>query len=96
MAQYAVLISWTEAAVRSVSKIPQRAEQFRLAVEAAGGRVHAFLHTLGTYDAVAVVELPGDEGASAMLLSFAAQGFARTVTLKGWTTADFAKIAERL
>jgi uncharacterized protein with GYD domain len=96
MGQYAILISWSEAAVRSVAKIPQRAEQFRLAVEGAGGRVHAFLHTLGTYDAVAVVELPSDEGASVMLLSLAAQGFARTTTLKGWTSAEFAKLAERL
>ena len=96
MPLYAVLMNWTEEGIRSVKKVPQRAEQFRASVESAGGRVLSFLHTMGTYDAVAAVDLPSDEVANELLLRMGAQGFARTTTLKGWTTAEFAKLADRL
>ncbi|HYB63032.1 MAG TPA: GYD domain-containing protein [Thermoplasmata archaeon] len=96
MPQYAVLVNWTEEGVRSVKKVPQRTEQFRTAIESSGGRVLAFLHTMGTYDAVATVELPSDDVANELLLRFGSQGFCRTTTLKGWSTGDFAKLAERL
>lgn len=96
MALYAVLVNWTEEGIRSVKKVPQRTEQFRAAVEAAGGKVVSFLHTMGAFDAVASVELPTDEVANELLLRWGAQGFARTTTLKGWSTAEFTKLAERL
>jgi len=96
MAQYAVLVSWTEEGIRTVKKVPQRAEQFRSAVEGAGGRVLSFLHTMGSYDAVAAVELPSDEVANEVLLRLGSQGFARTTTLKGWSTAEFSRLAEKL
>ncbi len=96
MPHYAVLVSWTEEGIRNVGKAPQRAEEFRRAVEAAGGKVHSFLHTMGAYDAVAAFELPSDEVANELILKVGARGYARTVTLKGWSTAEFAKLAERL
>lgn len=96
MPLYAVLVNWTEEGIRNVKKVPQRTEQFRGSVEAAGGRVLSFVHTMGTYDAVGVVELPSDEVANEVLLRMGAQGFARTTTLKGWTTAEFANLADRL
>ena len=96
MPQYAVLVSWTEEGVRTVKNVPQRTEQFRRAVESAGGKVLAFLHTMGTYDAVVAVELPSDEVANEVLLRFGAQGFARTTTLKGWTPGEFARLAEKI
>jgi len=96
MALYAVLVTWTEEGIHTVKKVPQRAEQFRAAVDAAGGRVLSFLHTMGTYDAVAAVELPNDDVANELLLRMGSQGFARTTTLKGWSTAEFAKLAEKL
>jgi len=96
MPLYAVLVNWTEEGIRSVKKVPQRTEQFRASVESAGGRVLSFLHTMGTYDAVAAVDLPSDEVANELLLRMGAQGFARTTTLKGWTTADFTKLTDKL
>ena len=96
MAQYAVLVNWTGEGIRSVKNVPQRAEQFREAVEGAGGRVLVFLHTMGAYDAVAAVELPGDDTANTVLLRLGAQGFARTTTLKGWTTSEIARLVEKL
>lgn len=96
MGQYVVLVNWTEEGIQAVKKAPQRAEQLRAAVDAAGGRVHSFLFTMGTYDAVAAFELPNNDVANELILRIGSQGMARTVTLKGWTAAEFAKLAERL
>jgi len=96
MAHYAVLVTWTEEGIRTVRKVPERTERFRAAVEKAGGKVLSFLHTMGTYDAVVAVELPNDDVANELLLRMGAEGFARTTTLRGWSTAEFAKLAERL
>ncbi len=96
MAHYAVLVSWTEEGIRNVGRAPQRAEEFRRAVESAGGKVLSFLHTMGAYDAVVALELPSDEVANELLLKIGSRGFARTVTLKGWPPAEFAKLADRL
>jgi len=96
MPQYVVLGSWTEEGIKNVKHAPQRAEAFRTAVEAAGGKMALSLHTMGPYDIVTVLELPSDEVANDLALRFGQQGFVRTVTLKGWTLAEFAKLVEKL
>jgi len=96
MPYYAVLGSWTEEGIRGVKQAPQRGEAVRKAVETAGGKVHAFLNTMGAYDVIAVIELPSDEVANQVLLRAGMQGFVRTTTLKGWTPSEFAQLVQRL
>ncbi len=96
MPYYAVLGSWTEEGIRAVKQSPQRGEAIRKAIETAGGKVHAFLNTMGAYDVITVVELPSDEVANQVLLRAGMQGFVRTTTLKGWTPAEFAQLVQRL
>jgi uncharacterized protein with GYD domain len=96
MPLYAVLATWTEEGIRTVKQAPQRSEALRRAVEAAGGRVLSLLHTMGTYDLVATLELPSDEAANELMLRAGMQGFVRTTTLKGWSAADFAQLAQKL
>jgi len=96
MPLYAVLASWTEEGIRTVKQSPQRSEALRAAVEAAGGRVVSFLHTMGTYDIVATLELPSDEVANTILLRSGLQGFVRTTTLKGWTGDEYAALIQKL
>ncbi|HTW55561.1 MAG TPA: GYD domain-containing protein [Thermoplasmata archaeon] len=96
MPLYAVLASWTEEGIRTVKQSPQRSEALRAAVEAAGGRVISFLHTMGTYDIVATLELPSDEVANTILLRSGLQGFVRTTTLKGWTGDEYAALVHQL
>lgn len=93
---YAVLASWTEEGIRTVKQSPQRSEALRSAVEAAGGRVVSFLHTMGGYDIVATLELPSDEVANQILLRAGLQGFVRTTTLKGWSGAEYASLVQKL
>jgi uncharacterized protein with GYD domain len=96
MPYYAVLGNWTEEGIRAVKQAPQRGEAVRKAVEAAGGKVHSFLNTMGGFDIVAVFELPSDEVANQVLLRAGMQGFVRTTTLKGWTPPEFAQLVQRL
>jgi len=96
MPLYAVLGNWTEKGIQAVKQAPLRGESVRKAVEAAGGKVHAFLNTMGTFDIVAVFELPSDEVANQVLLRAGMLGFVRTTTLKGWSPADFAQLVQRL
>jgi uncharacterized protein with GYD domain len=96
MPLYAILANWTEQGIRNVKQAPQRSDGLRQAVEAAGGKVLSLLYTMGGYDLVVTVELPSDEVANELMIRAGMQGFVRTTTLKGWSAADFAKLAQKL
>ena len=96
MPHYVVLASWTAEGIRAVKQSPERGEAFRKAVEKAGGKVLAFLHTMGAYDVVAVLELPSDDVANELALRTGTQGFVRTTTLKGWLPIEFAQLVRKL
>jgi uncharacterized protein with GYD domain len=93
---YVMLGNWTEAGIRTVKQGPQRAETFRKAVEAAGGKVLLDLHTMGAYDFVVAVELPTDEAANLIALRTGVEGSVRTTTLKGWSSAEFAQLVRKV
>jgi len=96
MPSYVILVNWTAEGIRAVKQSPARADAFRKTVEQAGGKVLSFLHTMGAYDLVAAVELPSDDVANQLALRAGMQGFVRTTTLKGWSSAEFAKLVQSL
>jgi uncharacterized protein with GYD domain len=96
MPHYVFLASWTNEGIRQVKQSPERADAFRSAVEAAGGKVISMLHTMGAYDVVAAVELPSDDVANQLALRIGREGFVRTTTLKGWTPAEFRELTAHL
>jgi uncharacterized protein with GYD domain len=52
--------------------------------------------TMGDYDIVAVTEGPSDEVASAVALSIASQGNAKTTTMRAFTESEFAEIVKKM
>ena len=96
MPHYVILASWTEEGIRNVKNAPKRAEAFRKAVDAAGGKVLLELHTMGPHDLVTALELPSDEAMNLLALRFGSQGFVRTTTLKGWTPTEFAQLVQNI
>jgi uncharacterized protein with GYD domain len=96
MPSYVILVNWTAEGIKAVKKSPERGEAFRKSVEQAGGKVVSFLHTMGVYDLVSVIELPSDEVANQLALRVGTQGFVRTTTLKGWSAAEFADLVRKL
>jgi uncharacterized protein with GYD domain len=61
-----------------------------------GGKMIGLYVTMGDYDIVAVTEGPSDEVASAVALSIALKGNARTTTMRAYTESEFAQIVKKV
>ena len=96
MPHYVSLVNWTDQGIRALKDTTRRSEAFRKAVESAGGKLVALLYTMGQYDLVAVTELPSDEVGNELALRLGMQGNVRTLTLKGWTESEMAKLVQKL
>ena len=96
MPTYITLYNWTEQGIRNVKEAPARIQASIKAAEAAGGKVLGVYLTMGKYDLVAISEAPNDEAAAANLLTQGMQGNVRSMTLKAFTTDQFAKIVKKL
>lgn len=95
MPTYVTLFRWTEQGVKDIKGVPARFEAAKNLVEAMGGKVLGLYVTMGDTDIVAVTEAPSDEIASAIALSIASKGNARTTTMRAFTEAEFAQIVSK-
>ncbi len=96
MANYVVLVNWTDQGIRSVSETTQRAEQVRQLVEQAGGRMVSLLWTLGRYDLVGIIEAPDDETVATIGLRAAQGGGIRSETLRAFDAEEMGRILANL
>jgi uncharacterized protein with GYD domain len=96
MPHYIILLNWAEQGIRNVKDTIKRAENFKAAVEKAGGKLVSFDYTLGKYDMVTIVEAPNDETIMSHILATASLGNVRSETLKAFTMDEAAKIIERV
>jgi uncharacterized protein with GYD domain len=88
---FVVLGNWTAQGIRKVTEAPKRDKAVHDIINKAGGKMQVF-YTMGKYDFVAIVEVPKDEDAMAILLCIGSMGNVRTITMKAWTEAEAAKI----
>jgi uncharacterized protein with GYD domain len=95
MPVFVVLGNWTEQGIRKVTEAPKRDKVAHDMVNKAGGKMQVF-YTLGKYDFVAIIEVPKDDDAMAILLCLGSMGNVRTTTMKAWTEAEAAKILTAL
>jgi uncharacterized protein with GYD domain len=96
MPTYISLISWTDQGIRNVKDAPRRLDDFKKAVEAAGGKVNGFYSTMGKYDAVSIFDLPSDEAAATIALSTGSRGNVRTETMKAFPEDQFRNIIAKV
>jgi len=96
MPTYVTLFKWTEQGVKDIKNAPARFEASKKLTESMGGKVLGLYVTMGEYDIVAVTEGPSDEVASAVALSIAARGNARTTTLRAYTESEFSEIVRNV
>jgi uncharacterized protein with GYD domain len=96
MANFVVLINWTERGVSSAKETVQRAEQVRQMARQMDCDLKTTYWTLGRYDAVALLEAPDDERATAFALRASAMGTVRTETLRAFTADEMSDILEKL
>ena len=95
VAQYILLLNWTDQGVRNVKDSPKRAENFEKMVRDLGGEA-SYFYTLGQYDLVAVVKLPDDEAMVKVNLELGRLGNVRSTTLKAMTKKEMAAIISSL
>ena len=96
MPTYISLVKWTDQGIRNVKESPQRLDDFKKGVGAAGGKVTGFYLTTGRYDIVIIFELPSDEAATTVILSTASRGSIRTETLKTFTEDQYRDIIAKV
>jgi len=96
MANYVVLVNWTDQGIRTVSETTQRVERVTQMVESLGGRIVTLLWTLGRYDAVVILEAPDDETAATIGLRAAQGGGGRTEILRAFDADEMKGILANL
>ena len=66
---YIILFNFTDQGIRNVKDTVKRAENYKVPVEDAGGRVINEYYTFGKHDIVTIVESPNDVAIMSVLLS---------------------------
>jgi uncharacterized protein with GYD domain len=96
MANYVVLINWTEKGVSEAKDTVKRAEAVRQMAQQMDCDLKTTYWTLGRYDAVALLEARNDEAATAFALRASAMGTVRTETLRAFTADEMSEILDKL
>jgi uncharacterized protein with GYD domain len=96
MATYIMLINYTDQGIRNIKDSPNRLDAAKALAQELGGEFKQTYLTLGSYDLVAVVELPDDAAAAKFALTIGNLGNIRTTTLKAFNEAEYRDIIAAL
>jgi uncharacterized protein with GYD domain len=96
MANYILLMSFTDQGIQKVKDTAKRADAFKAMAKKCGATVKDVFWTLGEYDVVAIVEAADDISMTALGLSSGALGNVRTQTLRAFTQADVKTILGKM
>lgn len=96
MANYVVLMNWTDQGVKSAKDTVKRSQEAAKLIEGMGGSLKDIYWTTGGYDIVAVASAPDDETLAALLLTLAGAGNLRTHTLRAFTADEVTGIIAKM
>ena len=96
MPTYISLLKWTDQGIQNVKDSPKRLDDFKSALEAAGGKLVGFYLTMGRYDMVLIIESPSDEASASLSLSTASKGSIKTETMKAFTEDEYRGIMAKV
>jgi uncharacterized protein with GYD domain len=88
MANYVMLLKFTDQGIRNVKDTTKRAAAFSEAASKMGAKINNILWTLGQYDLVAMAEAPNDETIAALALTVGKLGNVSIQTLRGFTSSE--------
>ncbi|MGM0591473.1 MAG: GYD domain-containing protein [Halobacteriota archaeon] len=89
MPTYITLVDYTEDGITNMKESPDRLDRAKGVVEEMGGEFTHFFLTMGSHDAVAIMEMPDDTKAAQAALTIASGGAVRTETLKAFTEDEY-------
>jgi uncharacterized protein with GYD domain len=96
MATYIALCKYTTEGVKSVKDAPKRLDKAKALARKLGGQMKAFYLTLGSYDVIAIYDLPDDDAAAKFALIIGRSGAVSTVTLRAFPEADYRRLVKSL
>ncbi len=96
MSNYIVLVRFTDQGIQNIKDGPDRLEAARKSYEAAGAKIVDFYLTMGSYDAVAIIEAPDDQTMAKLSLKVGSMGTSRSETLRAFSEDDFRSIVAAL
>jgi uncharacterized protein with GYD domain len=95
MANYVVLLNWTEQGIKEFEDSPSRADAGREEMEKLGVKLKDIYWTVGAHDLVLLCDAPDDGSMAAALLRLGSAGNVRSTTLRAFTRAEFEEVAAR-
>jgi uncharacterized protein with GYD domain len=96
MPTYITLIKYTQKGIENMKESPSRLEAAKNIIKASGGEMKAFYLTMGSYDAVSIIESPDGATYSKGLLTIASKGAIQTETLCAFPEEEYRKIVADL
>src|SRR6516225_8617543 len=94
VAKYVTLYRWTDEGIRNVKGSPTRVKAGIQKAEAMGIKVLGTYYMHGEYDFVIIADVPDDKAGTALALAQAAQGTARSTTMRAYDLAEFEAIVK--
>src|SRR4051794_12328963 len=95
MANYVVLMNWTDEGIKSFEDSPSRADAGREEMSKLGVSLKDIYWTVGAHDLVLIMEAPDEESMASYLLRLGSAGNVRTTTLRAFNREEFDQVAER-
>ena len=92
MTTYIMLCNWTDQGIRHVKDSPDRLDAAKDLCRQHGAEMTDFHMTIGSYDAVIVIDAPNDDTFAKIALSLGKGGNIRTKSLKAFDEAQFREI----
>ena len=95
MANYVVLMNWTDEGIKTFEDSPSRADAGKDEMAKLGVTLKDIYWTVGAHDVVLICEAPDEESMAAYLLRIGSAGNVRTTTLRAFTRDEFDVVAAR-
>jgi uncharacterized protein with GYD domain len=96
MAAFISLVNFTQQGIRNFKDSPDRAAKFSSMAEKVGAKVKEVYWTIGSHDAVVVMEAPDDGTAAAVMLCLGSLGNVRTQTLRAFNSSEIKEIISKV
>ena len=96
MANYVVLVNFTDQGIRHIKQTTERAKQLVNAAANLGITIKDIYWTMGRYDAVFTADGPDDDTMTALAVSMGSIGNIRTQTMRAFSADEMKRILDKL
>ncbi|MCT9094816.1 GYD domain-containing protein [Haloarchaeobius sp. HME9146] len=96
MPTYIMLVTLNQKGAENIEQSPDRLEMVKERTRSLGGEPKEFYMTFGRYDFVYVADLPDDEAAAHLALTYERGGAGKFETVKAFTEDEYREVIRNL